>query len=334
MPLRLSVDLPKTEVSKQNFFQHLSKPGFDKQFHVNWNNRVVNRELYAISETSMPWRVHPIRLFMRPQTAAAKLETVRNLTTLVNREKKAIVGGSQYNVKHIVENLNRIRDRMVRHTQPNEAWQIRLHFNTATNALQEARQAHLQDRAKEWRKNVVQNPASWEAFFKNRRLSVATKVAVAQKIAAMIQESAPLLRYTKVDTQKMIKTLIQVKGRVTNLPKNEAASKKAIEAAFNRAIAELGDIGRLIKKDWDGTLRGWTWNHTLGPVTNRVLLPVVNLPVKVTKYATKKAVSAAWGVVNLPIRVTNFAVRKTVSLGLEAVKLPFRMVGAALSRRK
>jgi len=132
------INLPTQKVSAGEFFEHLSKKdghiwgyGFEKQIKIElsdgFKNSIINRNRiafnsgsYTISEVSMPWKIHPLRLFMKPQSAESKKETVSHLLELVESEKENIVKNPNNNVDRIVKAFDRIIGNMTHNMSEDE----------------------------------------------------------------------------------------------------------------------------------------------------------------------------------------------------------------------
>lgn len=142
MSLDIGVKLPTTQVSTGDFFNHLSTKdgliygkGFDRQFHIVRNAIALNGQKYTVSESSTPWRVHPLRLFMKPQAGQGKVSDTANLVALVKEHKANIVGDSANNVARITAAFERMSGKMVLNTTATEAAAITKNFAEAASLL-------------------------------------------------------------------------------------------------------------------------------------------------------------------------------------------------------
>lgn len=152
MSLQFNVALPKQEVSTGDFFEHLSKNdgylwghGFDKQIEIKRNPINLNGGLFKISEVNMPWKINPLRLFMKSQTTQSKKETVIWLKDLVEREKKNIVQNPNNNVGRIVKAFDRIIGNMTRNMSPDEAAALFAQRDEINDTLQSAYTDHYKE---------------------------------------------------------------------------------------------------------------------------------------------------------------------------------------------
>ncbi|NGX60480.1 MAG: hypothetical protein KR126chlam3_01655 [Chlamydiae bacterium] len=339
--------LPRTQVSQDSFFQDLSQNVKGKQFNIEWkgDSGFYSPGRYTFFETNMPWKRHPLRYFMKPQLGETKLATAKHFAAVVAKESDFIA--SNCNVDRMLANLKTICDRMLRNTTASQKGQIKGHFDTAIGTLQGAQKRLLQAKQKEvlarreaqlqlrknnekkWIQGIETSPQIWQAVFRGEAilkrtiLSPEIKTILAKRIAFWVKESEQSLRFMKVDTQPMIETLTNLRGRITK--KVTPLQKKTIEQALNAAIGDLKAIGVQVRKDYDTTWTGWAKNRTVVPFKNTVLFPVLH-PVRTTKGVAR----VAFGTVKFPFIVGG----KTVRFGWKVMKLPCSVIHSAISRKK
>ncbi len=93
----------------------------------------------------MPWKVNPLRLFMKPQTAKSKKETIIWLKDLVSREKANIVKNPNNNVERIVKAFDRMIGNMTRNMSREEAATLLAQRDEIKETLQSAYTDHYKE---------------------------------------------------------------------------------------------------------------------------------------------------------------------------------------------
>lgn len=173
MSLQFNVALPKQEVNSGDFFEHLSKKdgylwghGFDKQIEIQRNPISLSGELFKISEVNMPWKINPLRLFMKPQSAQSKKETVIWLKDLVEREKESIVKNPSNHVGRIVKAFDRIIGNMTRNMSREDAAALLKQRDEINETLQSAHTDYYKEYFEKGEGLDEYNSASPAHFFK------------------------------------------------------------------------------------------------------------------------------------------------------------------------
>ncbi|MDN3506962.1 MAG: hypothetical protein P0S96_07020 [Simkaniaceae bacterium] len=138
-------EFPTTVVSTCEFFEHLSRKdgivygyGYDNTlFKVSRNQVVLNGQKWKVEETAVGWKYNPLRRFLSPFSGTDKKSTTANLVGLIKDEKVNIVKLPGVNINRVTAAFARIRDKMVRNANSNDAAVITKNIDEAIDLLRQ-----------------------------------------------------------------------------------------------------------------------------------------------------------------------------------------------------